>query len=82
MILHKLWILQGNPKFSENLILKKVVPFQSAASKRQALADTFDPSIPRPGAFEPYNPAPFFAEVRENPVEVVHWPCKLEELNW
>jgi hypothetical protein len=29
----------------------------------QALADTFDPSIPRPSAFEPYNPAPFFAEV-------------------
>eukprot|EP00435_Cladocopium_sp_Y103_P025488 s2766_g6.t1 len=30
--------------------------------QKKALADTFDPSIPRPGAFEPYNPAPFFAE--------------------
>lgn len=28
----------------------------------KALADTFDPSIPRPSALEPYNPAPFFAE--------------------
>lgn len=30
--------------------------------QKKALADTFDPSIPRPSAFEPYNPAPFFAE--------------------
>eukprot|EP00438_Fugacium_kawagutii_P014824 Skav234798 [mRNA] locus=scaffold69:184976:194300:+ [translate_table: standard] len=30
--------------------------------QKKALADTFDPSIPRPGAFEPYNPAPFFKE--------------------
>lgn len=33
--------------------------------QKKALADTFDPSIPRPGAFEPYNPASFFATAGE-----------------
>jgi len=30
--------------------------------QKKALADTFDPAIPKPGAFEPYNPGPFFGE--------------------
>ena len=30
--------------------------------QKKALADTFDPSIPRPSALTPYNPGPFFAE--------------------
>jgi len=30
--------------------------------QKKALADTFDPSIPRPSAMEPYNPGPFFSE--------------------
>eukprot|EP00929_Paragymnodinium_shiwhaense_P053856 TRINITY_DN26_c0_g1_i1.p1 TRINITY_DN26_c0_g1~~TRINITY_DN26_c0_g1_i1.p1 ORF type:complete len:331 (-),score=71.24 TRINITY_DN26_c0_g1_i1:272-1180(-) len=30
--------------------------------QKRALADTFNPEIPRPGALEPYNPGPFFAE--------------------
>jgi len=30
--------------------------------QKKALAETFDPAIPRPGAMEPFNPAPFFAE--------------------
>merc|ERR1711972_1154714 len=30
--------------------------------QKKALADTFDPAIPRPGALEPYNPVPFFSE--------------------
>merc|ERR1711972_319934 len=30
--------------------------------QKKALADTFDPAIPRPSMMEPYNPGPFFAE--------------------
>merc|ERR1740120_93287 len=30
--------------------------------QKKALADTFDPSIPRPSALAPYNPGPFFGE--------------------
>lgn len=30
--------------------------------QKKALADTFDASKPKPGAFEPYNPVPFFTE--------------------
>eukprot|EP00929_Paragymnodinium_shiwhaense_P053858 TRINITY_DN26_c0_g2_i2.p1 TRINITY_DN26_c0_g2~~TRINITY_DN26_c0_g2_i2.p1 ORF type:complete len:303 (-),score=79.12 TRINITY_DN26_c0_g2_i2:324-1232(-) len=30
--------------------------------QKKALADTFNPEIPRPGMMEPYNPGPFFAE--------------------
>lgn len=30
--------------------------------QKQALADTFDASIPRPSALSPYNPGPFFGE--------------------
>merc|ERR550514_1625614 len=30
--------------------------------QKEALAATFDPSIPRPSALSPYNPGPFFAE--------------------
>merc|ERR1712039_880897 len=30
--------------------------------QKKALADTFDPSIPRPSALSPYNPIPFFGE--------------------
>eukprot|EP00929_Paragymnodinium_shiwhaense_P053857 TRINITY_DN26_c0_g2_i1.p1 TRINITY_DN26_c0_g2~~TRINITY_DN26_c0_g2_i1.p1 ORF type:complete len:303 (-),score=61.63 TRINITY_DN26_c0_g2_i1:325-1233(-) len=30
--------------------------------QKRALADTFNPEIPRPGFMEPYNPGPFFAE--------------------
>merc|ERR1711920_279697 len=30
--------------------------------QKKALADTFDPSIPRPSALAPYNPVPFFGE--------------------
>lgn len=30
--------------------------------QKQALADTFDPKIPRPSAMSPYNPGPFFGE--------------------
>merc|ERR1712107_257569 len=30
--------------------------------QKKALADTFDPAIPRPGMLEPYNPGPFFSE--------------------
>ncbi|CAJ1395904.1 unnamed protein product [Effrenium voratum] len=30
--------------------------------QKKALADTFDPSIPRPSALAAYNPGPFFAE--------------------
>eukprot|EP00441_Pelagodinium_beii_P040833 CAMPEP_0197652688 /NCGR_PEP_ID=MMETSP1338-20131121/34606_1 /TAXON_ID=43686 ORGANISM="Pelagodinium beii, Strain RCC1491" /NCGR_SAMPLE_ID=MMETSP1338 /ASSEMBLY_ACC=CAM_ASM_000754 /LENGTH=300 /DNA_ID=CAMNT_0043227619 /DNA_START=55 /DNA_END=957 /DNA_ORIENTATION=+ len=30
--------------------------------QKKALADTFDPAAPRPGALEPYNPGPFFSE--------------------
>jgi len=30
--------------------------------QKQALADTFDPTIPRPSALSPYNPGPFFGE--------------------
>jgi len=30
--------------------------------QKKALADTFDPKIPRPGFLAPYNPGPFFAE--------------------
>mmetsp|Transcript_10979 Transcript_10979/g.34876 ORF Transcript_10979/g.34876 Transcript_10979/m.34876 type:complete len:303 (+) Transcript_10979:86-994(+) len=33
--------------------------------QKKALAETFDPSIPRPGPLTPYNPAPFFAEAAE-----------------
>merc|ERR1712060_264037 len=29
--------------------------------QKRALADTFDPKIPRPGVLEPLNPGPFFA---------------------
>jgi len=30
--------------------------------QKKALADTFDPSIPRPGALSPLNPGPFFGQ--------------------
>merc|ERR1712054_603752 len=30
--------------------------------QKKALADTFNPEIPRPGMLAPYNPGPFFAE--------------------
>jgi len=30
--------------------------------QKKALADTFDPAIPRPGMLEPYSPGPFFSE--------------------
>merc|ERR1712006_9176 len=30
--------------------------------QKQALADTFNPEIPRPSALAPFNPGPFFAE--------------------
>lgn len=30
--------------------------------QKKALADTFDPKIPRPSALSPYNPGPFFGE--------------------
>jgi len=30
--------------------------------QKQAIADTFDPNIPRPSALAPYNPIPFFGE--------------------
>jgi len=30
--------------------------------QKQAIADTFDPNIPRPSALSPYNPIPFFGE--------------------
>jgi len=30
--------------------------------QKKALADTFDPAIPRPGLMAPYNPGPFFGE--------------------
>merc|ERR1711870_110065 len=30
--------------------------------QKKALADTFDPTIPRPSALAPYNPVPFFGE--------------------
>mmetsp|Transcript_76355 Transcript_76355/g.247664 ORF Transcript_76355/g.247664 Transcript_76355/m.247664 type:complete len:306 (-) Transcript_76355:74-991(-) len=33
--------------------------------QKKALAETFDASIPRPSAFEPYNPGPFFATAGE-----------------
>merc|ERR1740120_611729 len=33
--------------------------------QKKALADTFDPSIPRPSALAPYNPGPFFGTASE-----------------
>merc|ERR1712226_1078818 len=33
--------------------------------QKKALADTFDPKIPRPSAMEPLNPGPFFATAAE-----------------
>jgi len=33
--------------------------------QKKALADTFDPAIPRPSAMEPINPGPFFATAAE-----------------
>jgi len=33
--------------------------------QKKALADTFDPSIPRPSALSPYNPGPFFGQAAE-----------------
>merc|ERR1719464_2630172 len=33
--------------------------------QKKALADTFDPSIPRPSALEPFNPTSFFATAGE-----------------
>merc|ERR1712039_370890 len=33
--------------------------------QKKALADTFDPAIPRPSVMEPLNPGPFFATASE-----------------
>lgn len=33
--------------------------------QKKALAETFDPAIPRPSMMEPYNPGPFFATASE-----------------
>ena len=59
---------------SNRLIPMFLIGISRFPSLWKALADTFDPSIPRPSALEPYNPAPFFAEAPL--VQEIGWVLK------